>query len=190
MGRKRIGGGLLAFVGIAVPAVIEMSNLEISREVAHVILVLCVPVALIGMFLVLLPEGALRVAHGGNSLPKRATRDTPFVEAFAFGVTKQWGKGLDDAVASDCPDLSDPLQKFRQFALDGHLEVWGKPGGNGLYEPIHKRFWKDHTISWFPLVEGVVRTECTNLNHCAEVYADLMVNKAQVEYLWGRAISR
>ena len=58
MDHRRIGGGLLAAVGIIAPWVAQMIGLKLGTAVGFVILALCAVAAIVGLFLLFWPRKA------------------------------------------------------------------------------------------------------------------------------------
>ncbi len=75
--------------------------------------------------------------------------------------------------------------KMRELAGEGGLFIWGKSHENRLFELVPIAFWMENQIDGLRLIgnkpENVPTENAVNFRQGAEVYKELMVNKAQVE---------
>lgn len=63
MGRRRIGGGILATVGVVAPVVVEMTDIHIPSEWGIPLLGLCIAIAIFGLWMALAPEGTPHIGE-------------------------------------------------------------------------------------------------------------------------------
>jgi hypothetical protein len=130
----------------------------------------------------------------GNHPVRRLTvrdRDTGVANAIGYAITGDWETPVGHGIifGGGLKRIEEPVERFREAALNGDLRVWGRRTTGGLFELIEPSFWEDNTLNSEALISfmGQAKTIPFEGVETEERFYGLMVNRAEVERIWPHA---
>lgn len=115
--------------------------------------------------------------------------DTDGHAALRYAMYRSWPapSSHDTSLASDIERMEPVLRQFYDLARNGHIRVWGRPGGRSyVMEPVEKEHWSDFQImrSTISGMDGPVRTVARSKNPRGLHYEDLHLNLSEMKRFW------